>query len=72
MTVPGYHSPQVSRRSVPLDKGPASSPLLLRHRHLTADTSNNNNNNISLGPGSPLRSSTSVLASLDKSILQIR
>ena len=69
MTVPGYHSPQVTRRSVPLDKGPASSPLLLRHRHLTADTSNNNN---SLGPGSPLRSSTSVLASLDKSILQIR
>ena len=64
----GFHSPQVNRRSVPLESG---SPLLQRHRLGTLGDIDNTNS-IGSVPGSPLRSSTSVLASLDKSILQIR
>ena len=64
----GFHSPQVNRRSVPLESG---SPLLQRHRLGTLGDIDNTNIICSV-PGSPLRSSTSVLASLDKSILQIR
>lgn len=52
-----YHSPQVQRRSVPIE---ISSPLLTRHRDHHP-------------PSSPARAhNTAVLASLDKSILQIR
>ena len=52
-----YHSPQVARRSVPIE---ISSPLLSRHRDHHP-------------PSSPAKAhNTAVLASLDKSILQIR
>ena len=57
-----YHSPQIQRRSVPLE---VSSPLLTRHRPAPDHPPVS---------GSPFKTAppTSVLASLDKSILQIR
>merc|ERR1712137_732310 len=72
----GYHTPQVSRRSVPIEV--CGSPLLSRHRLVTpaqGEAASNISSSFTSSatlPGSPLRSSTSVLASLDKSILQIR
>ena len=67
---------QVSRRSVPIEV--CGSPLISRHR-LVPQAQGEAASNISSSftssatlPGSPLRSSSSVLASLDKSILQIR
>ena len=65
----------MSRRSVPIEVSGSPVP---RHRLVTqaqGDTAAIISSGFSSSatlPGSPLRSSSSVLASLDKSILQIR
>ena len=62
---------QVSRRSVPIEVSGSPLPRRRLMAQAQGDTASSISSLATL-PGSPLRSSTSVLASLDKSILQIR